>query len=146
MEGVTVAAVLLTSMTDSGCRCEGWAGKARQAYLPCSGAEGGGQGFSPYLSTVSWRQVFPAQSRDAKGRQGDRCGSHLWQVVCSGNLISTSEAHCRLPVSCSPQESCLLSHPQVHFSYLVCRDLSGIPRNHCSCLQSPSAFSKVIST
>ena len=107
VEGAPVTPQLLAGLVCNLQMFEEWAVKATQTSVPRSGAGVGEQGFTHYLGTGSWREVFPAQGRDAKGktgRQGVR--SDLWQVVCSENLISNSEA-------LHQQESCPLSHPQV---------------------------------
>lgn len=145
MEGVAVISGFLTSLVSSGSRCvrgelirwgrlichgQGWKGRARLQPPPQhSQLEGG------LPSQETWR-----------AGTGTCVRLDLWQVVCSRNLISTSEEHHRLPASCSSSRKAThyLAH-RYYLSYFVHRALPGLPRNRCICLESPSAFPKVIS-
>lgn len=90
---------------------------------------------------------LPGPARRCQGQAG-RSGvrSDLCQAVCSGNLISTSKVHCRLPASTPPAGKLPIMSPT---GTILVTSIAGLrlgsPRSRCGCWESPSAFSKVTS-
>lgn len=138
---VTVTGGLLTSLGVCGCRCQrSGLGRPGRHECPGQGLEGEGKASAGERSSQPGKEMSRA-ARETGAR------SDLWQVVCSGNLISTSEAHCELPASRSTSRKA--AHYFTHKYHLRCLSFAGLwlgsLRSRCGCWESPSASSKVTS-